>query len=102
MQWCQKAGWPLGGSKTGVRSFAVAKYGLDGARHLAEEMCRLGDYMKSWTTAGCPTPFDFRPLRNGYVSTPEYGAWFDAQPLSSAASKVAFEIRGFVSKSIPA
>ena len=102
VQWCQKVGWPPGGAKNGVRSFAVLLYGLDGARHLAEEMCRLGDYyMKSWMSAGCPTPFDFGPFRHGYVTAPEYGAWFDAQSLASAASKVAFEIQEFVPKPIP-
>ena len=103
VSWCQAVGWPPGGSKTGVRSFSVSMYGLEGSRHLAEEMCRRGDhYLRSWVDAGSPTPYDFAPVKVGYVSTREYIQWFDDIPLSSHASKVAFQIRDFVPDALPA
>ena len=103
VSWCQAVGWPPGGSKTGVRFFSVSMYGLEGSRHLAEEMCRRGDhYLRSWVDAGSPTPYDFAPVRVGYVSTREYIQWFDDIPLSSHASKVAFQIRDFVLDPVPA
>ena len=103
VSWCQAVGWPPGGSKTGVRSFSVSMYGLEGARHLAEEMCRRGDhYIRCWVTAGSPTPYDFAQVKVGYVSTREYMQWFDDIPLSSHASKVAFQIHDFVPDALPA
>ena len=103
VRWCQTVGWPPGGSRNGVRSFAVSKYGVDGARHLADEMCRMGDYyMHSWVSGGCRTPFDFAPIKAADVSTREYVQWFEDVPLASPASRVAFEIRDFVPAPVPA
>ena len=76
VSWCQAVGWPPGGARNGMRSFAVSFYGLDWAKHLAEEMCRLGDYyIRCWVAAGSPTPYDFVPVKAGYVSTREYIQW---------------------------
>ena len=69
----------------------------------AEEMCRLGDdYIRCWVAPGSPRPFDFAPVKGGYLSTREYIQWFDDILLSSHASKVAFQIRDFVPDVLPA
>ena len=58
--------------------------------------------MRCWVAAGSPTPYDFDPVKVGYVGTRECTQWFDDIPLSSHASKVAFQIRDFVPAPVPA
>ena len=102
VHWCRAVGWLPGGSRNGVRSFAVKQYGLEGAKHLAEEMCRKGDFfVHAWIKAGSPSPFDFQPIKRAYVSTAEYMQCFDSVPLNTPAARAALEIAEFVPSPVP-
>ena len=86
--WCNGVGWPA------AKSFAVKKHqGVENARILSEEMCRLGNwYIKAWVEAGSPQGFSFDHVKASYRSPSHYTEWFDNLSVSSAAYKAAFEL----------
>ena len=95
--WCKGVGWPS------AKSFAVKKHdGVENARFLSEEMCRLGNaYVKAWIDAGSPQGFIFDHVRAGYRSPPQYTEWFDNLPVSSAAYKAAYELTQLCPRPVP-
>ena len=95
--WCKGVGWPSS------KSFAVRKHeGVENARRLAEEMCRRGNFfIKAWVDAGSPSGFSFDALKTSYRPTTSYSEWFDGLPLSSNASKSAFEILAMCPRPVP-
>ena len=98
--WCRAVGWP---PSEGQKSFAVSKFGLDGATHLAAEMSRRGSYfMHCWVSAGSPAPFAFRPLLGGYKAPEDYTTWFEDLPITSACFKAAMVIMDLCPNDMPA
>ena len=97
--WCSAVGWP---PAPGQRNFAVRKFGIEGARMLASEMCRRGNhFMSAWEQAGKPGGFDFQPVAASYMTNDEHEAWFDTLPVRSDCFKAAMVIRGLVPQPVP-
>ena len=97
--WCKAVGWP---PKGGHKYFAVAKFGMEGSRHLAEEMCRKANYfMSCWVAAGSPAPFAFHDLSAAYRPPREFSDWFDELPLNGDAAKAVLIIHGLVPLPVP-
>ena len=97
--WCTGVGWP---PKPGQKSFAVHKFGMQGARFLAEELCRRSNYfMSSWVGLNSPTPFSFTELAQAYRLSREFSDWLDELPINSDAVKAALIIGGLVPSPVP-
>ena len=97
--WCSAVGWP---PPAGQKSFSVAKFGMMGARHLAEEMSRRGSYfMHAWVSAGAPAPFSFSPLLGGYKAPDDYTNWFEDLPVTSECCKAAMVIMDLCPNDMP-
>ena len=96
-RWCTGVGWPA------AKSFAVRKHeGVENARHLAEEMCRRGNFfVKSWCDAGSPSGYRFEDIKASYVAPPSYFDWLDTLAISSKACQAAFEIRELCPLPVP-
>ena len=97
--WCTAVGWP---PRPGQKSFAVTKFGMQGACFLAAELCRRSNYfMSSWVALNSPTPFSFTEFAQAYRPSPEFSDWFDELPINSDAGKAALIIGGLVPAPIP-
>ena len=97
--WCKAVGWP---PSPGQKSFAVSKFGMEGSRQLAEELCcRANYFMSSWVAAGSPSPFAFQDLAAAYRLRPEFQSWLDDLPLNSEVAKAALVISGLVPLPVP-
>ena len=96
-RWCTGVGWPA------AKSFAVRKHeGVENARHLAEEMCRRGNFfIKSWCDAGSPAGYRFDDIKASYVAPRSYWDWSDSLPISSKACAAVFEIRDLCPLPVP-
>ena len=95
--WCKGVGWHA------AKSFAVRKHeGVENARFLSEEMCRLGNwYIKAWIEAGSPQGFSFDHVKASYRSPSHYTEWFDNLTVSSAAYKAAHELTQLCPRPVP-
>ena len=97
--WMAAVGWP---PAPGQRHLAVKKFGLEGARMLASEMCRRGNhFMGAWEQAGSPGGFDFDLVAASYRANGEYEAWTDTLHVTSEGFKASMVIRGLVPQPVP-
>ena len=98
--WAQAVGWP---PAPGQKNFSVNKFGRQGARMLADELCnRSIFFMSSWVAAGSPAPYSFEDVAPAYVRRREFQDWLDDLPLSSDSAKAALIIHGLVPSPVPA
>ena len=95
--WCNGVGWPA------AKSFAVKKHeGVENARRLSEEVCRLGNFfIKAWIEAGSPQGFVFENVKARYRSPDSYTAWFESLPLTCKAYTAACEITQLCPRPVP-
>lgn len=76
--WCIPSAWPR------QRTFYFAKYRREGARQLAVEVCRRGNYFTNrWVETGSPSPFSYKDLDETYPDILEWITWLTEQPTDS-------------------
>ena len=67
------------------------------ARHLAEEVCRKGNYfMNCWVKARSPNVFCFKDVIGAYPENFEFIDWLTEQPLDSACFSAGVGVRALV------
>ena len=95
--WCTACAWPR------QRTFHFSRYSQQGARHLAEEICRRGNYfMNRWVEAGSPHPFCFKDVAEAYPDNFEWIVWLSEQPIESACFAAGMGVRGLIPNDMPA
>ena len=89
--WCRSCRWPR------QRTFHFSKYSHEGARQLADEVCRRGNYfMNCWVKAGSPDVFCFKEVIGAYPENFEFIDWLTEQPLDSACFSAGVGVRALV------
>jgi hypothetical protein len=95
-RWCLATEWPR------QRSYYFTKYSMLGAKQLAEEICRRGNYfMSCWVNAGQPRPFIFFAAAECYPEDFEWIEWLSEQPIESDAFAAGVHIRGLIPLDVP-
>ena len=98
--WSKAVGWP---PSPGQKSFSVNKFGLVGARMLAEELTRKANhFMGGWTDAGAPSGFTFDVIAQTYQSPREYLDWWDTCTIGGPAFTAATVLRTMQPLPVPA